>query len=233
MSLPVSHSIETPILQELSAVGGGDDLRYLYERLIAYFPQISESEMAEIRNGTNKSWRNAVQKAGKMLTEKNYLERSHGYWKLTAQGRKIVAAESLIFDVGSVVENPNSHLGIQKLLAEIAGSLGFFAALEYEFYDVVWRETAQSSRLSHVFEVQHRGNLDSAFAKLKRAYQGQRSKPFLIVSDEKNLRRARQSLDREFQDLHDIVTILTFTEIEKTHRNLQACGDILPKFLEI
>ena len=233
MSLPVSHLIEMPILQELSATGGSDDVRFLYERLVAYFPQITEKEIGEIKNGSSRSWRKAVQKAGRMLDEKNCLKRSPGLWTITAKGRESVEAELLNFTTAETPLNQSSHIDIQQLLIEIAGFLGFYAAMEFEFYDVVWRETEKSPRISHIFEVQHKGNLDSAFAKLKRAYQSQRTKPFLIISSEKDFNRARKSLVREFQDLESVVTILTFVQVEKVHQNLKAVGEILPKLLEV
>lgn len=234
MSLPVSSNIETPILQELAATGGSDDVRFLYERLIAYFPQLSDQEISEIRNGTNKNWRKAVQKAARMLDEKSCIKRNHGFWTLTAKGEEAVKSESLDFtNVKPETEaEETSHIRIQKLLIEIGAFLGFHAQMEFEFYDVVWRETEKSQRISHIFEVQHKGNLDSAFAKLKRAYQSQRTKPFLVISSEKDFNRARQSLVREFQDLETAVTILTFVQVKKVYQNLKSIGEILPKLLE-
>lgn len=233
MSLPISSTIEMPILQELSAIGGSDDVRFLYERLIAYFPQLSDAEISEIKSGINKSWRKAVQKAGRMLDENSCIKRNQGFWTITDKGRKCVEAENLDFTIAQTAVNQLSHIEIQKLLIEIASFLGFYAQMEFEYYDVVWRETEKSPRLSHVFEVQHKGNIDSAFAKLKRAYQSQRTKPFLVVSTEKDFNRAAQSLQREFHDLESTVTILTFVQVEQIHRNLKAVGDVLPKFLEI
>lgn len=233
MSLPVSHLLEMPILQELAATGGSDDVRFLYERLVAYFPQLTEKEVAEIKSGTNKNWRAAVQKAGRMLDEKNCLRRARGFWTLTAKGKDLVAEEVLDFTLSTPPVVATSHVDIQRLLIEIGVFLGFYAAMEFEYYDVVWRETEKSPRLSHIFEVQHRGNLDSAFAKLKRAYQKERTKPFLIVSTEKDYNRARQSLVREFQDIEAAVTILTFVQVETVHRNLKSIGEILPKLLKV
>ncbi|MCY7376675.1 MAG: hypothetical protein LH472_12010 [Pyrinomonadaceae bacterium] len=232
MSLPISSTIEMPILQELAATGGSDDVRFLYERLIAYFPQLNDKEVAEIKIGTNKNWRTAVQKAARMLDEKSCLRRNHGFWTLTVKGRETVENESLDFTATKPETEATSHAHIQKLLIEIGVFLGFHAAMEFEFYDVVWRETAKSPRISHIFEVQHKGNLDSAFAKLKRAYQSQRTKPFLVISSEKDFNRARQSLFREFQDIESAVTILTFVQVKKIYQNLNSIGEILPKLLE-
>jgi hypothetical protein len=118
------------------------------------------------------------------------------------------------------------------MLVEIGQTLGYFAEAEFEFYDVVWRASGSSPRLSHVFEVQSKGNIDSAFAKLKRAHDAQRSKPFLILSGERDTNRARQSLQREFHELAGFLTILSFAEISRVHQNLKSIGEILPKFLE-
>ena len=232
MSLPQTNSIEMPILQELVATGGTDDVRFLYERLIAYFPQIEENEIAEIKNEKNPNWRKAVQKAGRNLDEKNYLKRNRGVWTLTEQGKAAVEIETSSFTLSAPSLEPATHLNIQELLVEIGIFLGYSAQIEFEYYDVVWREKPSSSRLSHIFEVQSKGNIDSAFAKLKRAYQMQRTKPFLVISSERDLNRARQSLAREFQDIETAVTILTFVQVKHIHRNLKAISEVLPKFLE-
>ncbi len=114
---------------------------------------------------------------------------------------------------------------------EIGESLGFYAETEFEFYDVIWRERQQSPRLSHIFEVQSKGNLDSALAKLKRAYQAQRTKPYLILSTERDLNRARKSLTFEFQDIEPVITILTFVQIKRVHQNVKNIGEIIKDFL--
>lgn len=232
MPLPVISSIEMPILQELAATGGADDVKFLYARLIAYFPQLTESEVFEIRNGTNKHWRKAVQKAGKTLDENKYLERKNGFWKITGKGYKAAENETSGFTLTKLENEELTHLDIQKMLMEIGNCLGFFAKIEFEYYDVVWRETGKSPRISHIFEVQSKGNLDSAFAKLKRAYQNQRTKPFLVLSSERDLNRARKSLALEFHDIESAVTILTFVQVKQIHRNLKPIGEVLLKFLE-
>ena len=232
MSLPVSSLIEMPILQELCATGGIDDVRYLYERLIDYFPQINELETAEIKNGTNKNWRKSVQKAGRSLDEKNLLKRVNGLWTVTSRGMEAAQTDASGFTLIKSDSEQISHVSIQNFLIEIGNSLGFFTEMEFEFYDVVWRETAKSQRISHVFEVQSKGNLDSAFAKLKRAYQSQRSKPFLVLTSERDLNRARKSLAREFQDIETVLEILTFTQIKQIHRNLKPIGETLKKLLD-
>ncbi len=233
MSFPNTSSIEMPILQELAATGGEDDVRFLYERLEAYFPQLSADEIAGIKSGESRTWRRFVQKAGKSLDEKNFIRRDRGVWRITEKGQNIVKTENQGFVLNQLKEEPLSHTDIQKKLVEIGETLGFYAQTEFEYYDVIWRETQKSQRISHVFEVQRKGNIDSAFAKLNRAYQAQRSKPFLILSTESDTRRALQSVNREFLDIQEALIILSFPEIKKIHENLNAIADILPVFLRV
>jgi hypothetical protein len=231
VAIPKSSYIELPVLQELIAVGGADEVRFLYARLIAYFPQLDEAEVRAIKTGDHKIWRKTVQAAGKTLDDNRYLIRKKGFWTVTEKGREIVLDESTGIISAKIVDQPLSHGEVQNLLIEIGESLGYYARAEFEYFDVIWRETNISQRISHVFEVQSKGNIDSAFAKLKRAYQSQRSKPFLVVASESDLNRARQSLVREFQDLASSVSILTFVQVKKVHQNLTAISDILPNLL--
>lgn len=232
MSLPITSTIETPILQELIAVGGSDYLKFLYHRLIAYFPQLSEQEISDIKSESNLKWRGAVQKAGRTLDENGFLSRKKGLWTITEKGRRIVQSEILEFTLSKPLERPiSTHSDIQQMLVSIGNILGFFAAVEFKFYDVVWRESEKTARLSHIFEVQSKGNLDSAFAKLKRAYQAQRTKPFLIISSERDLKRAQKSLAREFQEMESVICILTFVQIENAFQNLKNSAEIIKEFL--
>jgi hypothetical protein len=235
MNFPVSNRLESPILQELAATGGRDDVRFLYSRLVSYFPQL---DAASIQNGRLERWRLHVQRAGRELDEQGLIRRERGIWTLTKLGRERVESEQTEF---AIFQNENiqpeelTHTAVQIMLVEIGRILGFAAQIEFEYYDVVWRETAKTPRLSHVFEVQHKGNIDSAFAKLKRAYEMQRSKPFLILASERDTNRAFRSISGEqtgaFHELESVLTILSFEQIRQLHRSLTSVGDVLPFFL--
>lgn len=231
MAFPKTASLETPILQELVAVGGAEDVRFLYERLVAYFPQLGEDEVQAIRNGAAPPWRKLVQRAGRELDENGFVRRERGFWTLTDKGRREAETESKGFFIAKTEETELNHGEIQRLLFEIGEFLGFSAQTEFEYYDVVWRENQRSPRLSHVFEVQSKGNIDSAFAKLKRAHVAQRSKTYLVLASERDQNRAVQSLAREFHELESVVKILTFPQIKQVHRSLRATGEILRDFL--
>lgn len=233
MPLPTYNSIEMPVLQELTAIGGRDDVRFLYERLIDYFPQLQLEEISRIKKGNYPAWKKAVQKAGRSLDKKKLITRQRGIWEITQAGAEAVADETTGFTLTQITVREVSHADIQQMILEIGEILGFWSAIEKDYYDAVWKENKKSPRYSHVFEVQHRGNIDSAFAKLKRAYLAHRSKPYLILSNETDLNRARRSLDREFQDIEAVITILTFTQIQRVYENLSASREVIAGFLDL
>lgn len=226
MSFPLTSTIETPILQELSAVGGSDDVRFLYEKLVAYFPQLNSTDLQKVHK-----WRKLVQIAGRELDEQGLLTRELGVWKITEKGQRKIDTETHDFQIVNIDIIELNHQTIQRMIVEIGTSLNYQTEVEFEYYDVVWREKIGSPRLSHVFEVQSKGNIDSAFAKLKRAFDAQRSIPFLVIDSERDTRRAVQSLSREFVELQGVITILSFVEINRIHQNLQSISEILPKLL--
>lgn len=236
MPYPKYYEITNPILQELNAVGGTENVRFLYEKLLPYFPQLTDEEIFQIKNGINKKWRALVQEAAKSLDTESFITRNQGIWEITEKGREEVAAAREDFQPTQFEQKELNHGEIQQMLIEIGASLNYFAEKEFEFYDVVWRISANSPRLSHVFEVQSKGNIDSAFAKLKRAHEAQRSKTFLILASERDMRRALREISFEksgaFHELSDVLTIFSFEQIRKTHQSLLTIGEILPKFLD-
>jgi len=232
MPVPLSSNIESPILHELYAVGGTDDLKFLYERLVQYFPSLSDADMFAIKNGNHQLWKKAVQKAGKNLDEIQLISRNRGIWSLTEKGTQKVKEENEGIILQNFVEiNSFTHTDIQQILVEIGEILGFYAETEFQYYDVIWRESSNNPRLSHVFEVQSKGNIDSAFAKLKRAYDTQRSNIFLVLDSERDANRANRSLSLEFREIEQVLTILTFVEIKSIHDNLSKMANILPKLI--
>lgn len=238
MNFPLAERLELPILQELAATGGAEDVRFLYARLIRYFPQL---DAGEINHEKLEKWRLHVQRAGRELDEQGLIRRDRGIWTLTDAGRRHADAENTEFTVfqtsetNALAASEISHGEIQDMLCNIGETLGFHPQKEFEYYDVVWRLNEKSPRLSHVFEVQHKGNLDSAFAKLKKAYESQRSKPFLILASERDTNRALRSISYEqsgaFHELAEILTILSFPQVEQLHRALDSISSTLPFFL--
>ena len=242
MAYPVATRIELPILQELIATGGMEDVRFLYPRLVGYFPQLCEAEVRALGNGHRTEWRRLVQRAGRTLDDKREIERRRGLWTITALGRRRAAEDATQFSPAETVphekseSDANPHLAAQEMLCEIGRVLGYHAQMEFEYYDVVWRTNEKSPRLSHVFEVQHKGNIDAALAKLKRAYDAQRSKPFLVVSSERDTNRALKSLSiartGAFHEIGRVTAILSFEQIRALHRALTSVEELLATIFE-
>lgn len=241
MAYPEAGRLELPILQEIIATGGVEDVRFLYARLVAYFPQLDEAEVQAFDNGHRKQWRRLVQRAGLQLSEQRQLERRRGHWAITPAGRKRVADEALDFsssgsDTKLTTAATLTHGDVQQMLLDIGRVLGYHAQREFEYYDVVWRAGADSPRLSHVFEVQHKGNIDAALAKLKRAYEAQRSKPFLVVASERDTNRALRSMSRAntgaFHEIGRVTALLSFEQLRRLHRALTSVEDLLACFFE-
>lgn len=241
MGYPGVARLELPILQELVATGGVEDVRFLYGRLVAYFPQLTDGEVRSLDNGHQSQWRRLVQRAGRELSDKRQLERRQGRWTITALGRKRAADEATHFSLTDVAEQETArpaltHTDVQQMLLDIGRVLGYHAQSEFEYYDVVWRASESSLRLSHVFEVQHKGNIDAALAKLKRAYEAQRSKPFLILTSERDTIRAQKSLSQSragaFHEIGRATTIFSFEQLHRLHRALTSVEDLLAELFE-
>jgi hypothetical protein len=229
MALPESARLEGPILQELLALGGEERLRVLYERLLAYFPHVDERE----RQRASARWRAAVQRAGARLVKKGELRREAGRWALTERGRQRAEAEKMLLvpPAAEPLRRMPSHEELQTMLVEIGRLLGKHAEREYARYDVVWKESPLSPRLSHVFEVQVRGKLESALAKLKHAYDTQRSTPVLVIADARDERRAREWLRPyfagSFHEIGDVTVVLGAEDVRRLHRALTSVQDLL------
>jgi hypothetical protein len=235
MPFPESSRLELPILQELKATGGGDQLRYLYERLPRYFPQLTGQDLDERAENGRSRWARAVQRAGRQLEEKGELRREKSQWKITARGLKRVEAESMQIDVRAAPaergEKTLTHKEAQAMLVEIGLMLGKHAEAEFEHYDVVWRETASSPRLSHVFEVQISGSVDSALTRLKHAYDKQRSRPFLVIAGERDKRFAGKRLSGSFHEIWDIITVIGVGELRRLFEALKGHQMLLEKIM--
>jgi hypothetical protein len=234
MPFPETTRLELPILQELKASGGGDQLRYLYDRLTPYFPQLTPQDLSERSEAGRSHWHLAVQRAGRQLEELGELRRSRARWSITPRGLKRVEAEALRLEPGQtqVVARTLTHKEAQALLVELGLLLGRHAEAKFEHYDVVWRESATAPRLSHVFEVQIAGSVDSALTRLKQAYDTQRSRPFLVLADERDQGFAGKRLSGPFHEIWQVVTVIGVGELQRFYEAVKPQAALLQKLLE-
>jgi hypothetical protein len=234
MPFPEIERVELPILQELLAAGGSDHLRYLYDRLTSYFPQLSDEDLQERGGGGRSRWHAVIQRAGRQLEGRGEIERSKARWSLTSKGRRRIENESLRVSASSAESEPLrevSHKEAQSMLVEIGRLLGLHAEAEFEHYDVVWRESALSPRLSHVFEVQVAGSVDSALTRLKHAYDTQRSRPYLVIADERAARFAAKRLTGSFHEIWDAISVIGAGELKRLYAALKSHEELLAKIV--
>jgi hypothetical protein len=235
MPFPETTRLELPILQELKATGGSDQLRYLYQRLVRYFPQLTVQDLNKRTENGRSHWARAVQRAGRQLEEKGELRREKNKWKITARGLKRVVAEAMQLEARPPrVEQRGktlTHKEAQEILIEIGQMLGRHAEAEFEHYDVVWRDSPASPRLSHVFEVQISGSVDSALTRLKHAYDAQRSRIFLVIADERDTTFARKRLTGSFHEIWEVVTVIGVGELQRLYEALKAHEALIEKII--
>lgn len=243
MAFPHISRIEAPILQELKATGGKEKVKYLYQRLIPYFPQLADEDLkARTKKGRSR-WKSLVQKAGETLVQKGQLRRVKGNWILTEKGRQRAEEEGMVLQLPTP-ETPlkaPSHDEIKRKLVEIGRALGKYAEAEHRYhptgrYDVIWKDSHTSPRISHVFEVQVKGKIESALTKLKHAYDTQRSKPFLVISDERDSRKVSELLhpyfSGSFHEIGAVTTVLGLQDLERLYQALDSVRGILEKIFE-
>ncbi|HZS07449.1 MAG TPA: winged helix-turn-helix domain-containing protein [Blastocatellia bacterium] len=233
MPFPEALRLELPILQELKATGGRDQPRYLYDRLVRYFPQLTAQDLDKKSESGRSRWHRVVQRAATQLAANGELRRDHSVWEITPRGMRRVEAEELQITRGAPAEEAVSrtltHAQAQQMLVEIGLMLGRHAETEFEHYDVVWRESANAPRLSHVFEVQISGSVDSALTRLKHAYDAQRSRPFLVIADERDTRFAKKRLTGSFHEIWGVVTVIGVGELQRLYEALKEQEELLEK----
>ncbi|HEX4951695.1 MAG TPA: hypothetical protein VFZ34_33865, partial [Blastocatellia bacterium] len=203
------------------------------DRLTRYFPQLTPQELAEKTPAGRSRWHRVVQIAAKHLLEHGELRRVGSVWELTSKGARRVADEDLLIAPAPITtESPArtlTHKEAQAMLVEIGTLLGRYAEAEYEHYDVVWRDSRSAPRLSHVFEVQISGSVDSALTRLKHAYDTQRSQLFLVIADERDERFAGKRLSGSFHEILPIITVIGTGELQKLYAALKAEQALLEK----
>lgn len=236
MSFPEAVRLELPILLELKSTGGRDLPRYLYPRLAKYFPQLTDQEVKQKNSAGRSQWNLLVQRAAGNLIVQGELKRAQTGWEITQRGIVRVAAEELqITRLTPDAENKIrtlTHKEAQLMLIEIGVMLGRYAEAEFEHYDVVWRDSIAAPRLSHVFEVQISGSVDSALTRLKHAWDTQRSQLFLVIADERDVRFAGKRLTGSFHEILELVTIIGTGELQKLFAALKPEQQLLQKLTQ-
>ncbi|MGB9887947.1 MAG: winged helix-turn-helix domain-containing protein [Moorellales bacterium] len=184
---------------------------------------------------------------------KEYLESEWPKWESrypSPEGRKVAkrvwgrreAKEGTLTGEGGTELGTTSlrvHERLKECLYEVGEILGKCPQKEFHerpyIYDVIWRDFPEAPRATHVFEVQDRGNLIEALAKLQHAKDIWGSKPFLIITGEKDRQRLHQLviplLSGTFHRLSRELIVLSPEEVEELHDALSKRKEMLKHFL--
>ncbi len=209
-------------------------MRYIYDRLVRYFPQLTPEDISRRAPSGRSGWHRVVQRAGRQLIEKGELKREGARWMITTKGRRRIDDEAMRPIAAAVTAGPPravSHAEAQSMLVEIGHMLGRHAQAEFDYYDVVWRDSETAPRLSHVFEVQIAGSVDSALTRLKHAYDAQRSRLFLVVADERAARFAGRRLTGSFHEIWDEVVFIGIGELKRFYDTLKSNSEMIEKLI--
>ena len=113
-----------------------------------------------------------------------------------------------------------THRELTDMLIELGKLFGKYPEKEYKsvpyVYDVVWKEV-RIGNPTKVFEIQHKGVLDSALAKLKHAYDIWHADLFLVITRHKDKEKAKLLLQGTFHGIESITTIIQPEEIEEMY----------------
>jgi len=137
-------------------------------------------------------------------------------------------------------ERESVHNILKRKIKEIGIILGKYAKEEYPaspyIYDVVWKEIEGLPRPCHVFEVQDKGSVDGALAKLQHARDIWKPKLFLVVTGEKDRQKVdillRPYLDGTFHGISKDTVILTNEVINEIYNSLENNKEVIREFLE-
>ncbi|MBI4311924.1 MAG: winged helix-turn-helix domain-containing protein [Chloroflexi bacterium] len=249
MPYPPNKAIELPLLKEIADAGGEVSIRNgeIYRRVASYFPQITDEELIRPHSSKDTTWENRVQWVRQRLVEKAELAHwravgRQGIWRITEKGRLRLEKERDQLDMlvqqankpftSDVALTPEErqqqqhiHQEVQDKLIDIGHILRKFAKGEYREamyrYDVVWKDSEALPRASHCFEVQHKGNVVEALAKLKHAHDLWRARLFLVVTDERDKVKASQLLvpyfSGTFHEIGSVTTVMTAEDVYDLH----------------
>jgi len=136
------------------------------------------------------------------------------------------------------VLRPHEHL--KELLRQVGDILGYYPQTEVHespyVYDVVWRAFPQAPRPGFVFEVQDKGNLIEALAKLQHAKDTWGSRLFLTVTGDRDRRRIEKLvaplLTGTFHRLARDLVLLHPEQLEKLYEPLNQNRDLIRKLLQ-
>ena len=180
-------------------------------------------------------WQHQAAWALQYLKSKNMAHStSKGYWQISRGENEVTKPPE---------ETPKEslHSSLQEKVRQIGSMLGKYAKEKYPaspyIYDVIWKEVEGLPRPCHVFEVQDKGSVDSALAKLQHARDMWKPKMFLIVTGEKDRKKIEALLQPfmqgTFHGIRKDTIVLMAEDIEEIYTLINNHKEAIRQFLEI
>ncbi|NLE95265.1 MAG: hypothetical protein GX600_06230 [Dehalococcoidia bacterium] len=251
MSLPTEKDIRLPLLRVIADAGGELPMAEAIRRVEAHFPNLTDEDKRLRRKSGGLTWPNRVQWVRQALVVAGCLYREpRGIWRITPQGREYLEIGGAVEPLAPPPLRPplpplspppeRLHKGLEDKLSHIALLLGYYAEAEFSEapyrYDVVWKEYAGGVRPDAVFEVQDKGNLIEALAKLQHARDIWGSHLFLVVTGEKDQKKVQQLtgtyLAGTFHRLAPYLTVMTPEHVEALFSDLDRHAELLRKLVQ-
>ena len=240
MSFPKRSELELPILLEVEGAGG--ELHPnggFFKELATYFPQLTDEDLRAInRTGIN-TWENRVHWARLVLVHKGEIDKArYGVWRITKKGRERIRSE--VGEAKQAKEVKESvHSKLARQIDEIGRILGKYAKRELRegpySYDVIWKDAEWLPRVTHVFEVQDKGNVLEALVRLKHAYDNWGARLFLVITGERDRTRVEKLLvpffAGAFHEIGSVTSLLGPDEVEELHATLARYRDVVGRFV--
>lgn len=131
---------------------------------------------------------------------RNFLHNCESLCKLLLDHRKSLATRNAAAGGEEAYTSERQkalHDELKRKIVELGRIWGMHAEAEFKAegfkYDAVWKERKELG-VRKAFEVQHKGNLESALVKLKHAHDMWRSDLILVVTGEKDINRVKKLL---------------------------------------
>jgi len=226
MSFPSRGEIELVLLVQIESMGGEGHPKYIYSKVTEGFPQITMADLDRKKSDGTSLWENRIAWVRYQLAENGEIDKSvRGMWRITEKGKERLRRHGLLKRELEETAPPISpelrlHQQVQTQLEELGRILGKYAKKEHReapyIYDVIWKDAEWLPRITHAFEVQDKGNLIEALAKLKHARDSWGSHLFLVVTGQKDRKKLDQILNPYFTGtFHEISTATTVLSPEE------------------
>jgi len=258
MAIPINRNICLPLLKVINDNGGEFSTRQAISAVEIHYPDLTVQDKQVMQtSGGDTVWSNNVQWARLHLIHSNYLDTKapRGIWRITEEGRSYLKTNwhewkprysTKKTDKVEPLSNETDekkfslHEQLKQLLCDIGRILKYYPESEFRelphIYDVVWKNYFGAPRPHMVFEIQDKGSIVSALAKLQHAKDAWGSSLFLVITGESDRKKVEKLvgpyLSGTFHRLARDLVIFSAEQVEELFHSLNRNRDMLKILIE-